>query len=125
MPHVTQAVETPLRLSERMLALAAAISIDFDYFSRHSEDGSGGLLPFMMPMPIPPYPSSEGSPEGAEGSTADTTPPPGAAESPPGDEPSYSGEYLFSVASAGQLSTSSTKAMLHCGPRLYYRYHTT
>ena len=31
-----QAVTRPLLLSKRMIALAAAMSIDYDYFSRHS-----------------------------------------------------------------------------------------
>ena len=31
-----QEVVRPLQLDERMIALAAAISIDFDYFSQHS-----------------------------------------------------------------------------------------
>ena len=64
----TQVVERPLGLSERMLALAAAISIDYDYFSRHSQGGGGLLGPMLFPMPPVPYPAPEGSPEGAEGS---------------------------------------------------------
>lgn len=57
-----------------MIALAAAISIDFDYFSQHSH-GPGMMPGFLYPMPIPSpsYPPSEpeaggteaGSPEGA------------------------------------------------------------
>jgi hypothetical protein len=38
-----QEVARPLRLDERMMALAAAISIDYDYFSQHSHG------PGMMP----------------------------------------------------------------------------
>ncbi|KAI8105382.1 hypothetical protein M9435_000548 [Picochlorum sp. BPE23] len=50
-------VKSPLQVDERMVALAAAISIDYDYFSRHSY-GSGILSPMIhppmpMPMPIP------------------------------------------------------------------------
>jgi hypothetical protein len=48
----------PLTLDERLIALAAAISIDYDYFSRHSY-GSGWLSPFIhvpVPMPVPPVP---------------------------------------------------------------------
>ncbi|GAC94227.1 scramblase [Pseudozyma hubeiensis SY62] len=39
-----------LTLDERAVALATAVSIDFDYFSRHSEGmhGGGGMLPWMM-----------------------------------------------------------------------------
>lgn len=63
----------PLQLDERMIALAAAISIDFDYFSQHSH-GPGMMPGFLFPMPIPTpsYPPPEpevGSPapEGADG----------------------------------------------------------
>ncbi|KAG1456042.1 hypothetical protein G6F56_006925 [Rhizopus delemar] len=35
-------------LDERAVTLACAISIDFDYFSRHSSHGGGGFLPFPM-----------------------------------------------------------------------------
>lgn len=74
-------VQRPLGLSERMLCLAAAISIDYDYFSRHSSGAGGGFLgPFLFPMPMPPYPSegNQGSPEGAE------APAEGAGASPEG-----------------------------------------
>lgn len=42
-----------LTLDERAVALATAVSIDFDYFSRHSEGmhGGGGMFPWMM-MPM-------------------------------------------------------------------------
>ncbi|KAL4451629.1 hypothetical protein ABPG75_007291 [Micractinium tetrahymenae] len=67
------AVHRPLELDERMVALAAAISIDYDFFSRHSY-GGGFLSPFM-PVPIIPYPvpageAAEGAAEGAEGAAA-------------------------------------------------------
>lgn len=77
----SQEVQRPLGLSERMLCLAAAISIDYDYFSRHSSGAGGGFLgPFLFPMPMPPYPSegNQGSPEGAE------APAEGAGASPEG-----------------------------------------
>ena len=51
-----QEVARQLQLSERMLALACAVSIDFDYFSRHSQTGAGGLMPFFMPIPMPTPP---------------------------------------------------------------------
>eukprot|EP01135_Chromosphaera_perkinsii_P007001 Nk52_evm2s659 gene=Nk52_evmTU2s659 len=39
-----------LLYDERAVTLAAAISIDFDYFSRHSRAGGhGGFMPFMFP----------------------------------------------------------------------------
>lgn len=49
-------VHRPLELSERMVALAAAISIDYDFFSRHSY-GGGALSPFIVP-PVVPYPGA-------------------------------------------------------------------
>ncbi|PSC69495.1 Altered inheritance rate of mitochondria 25 [Micractinium conductrix] len=63
-------VHRPLQLDERMVALAAAISIDYDFFSRHSY-GGGFMSPFM-PVPIVPYPvpageAAEGAAAGAEG----------------------------------------------------------
>ncbi|KDN46462.1 Scramblase-domain-containing protein [Tilletiaria anomala UBC 951] len=36
-----------LTLDERAVSLATAVSIDFDYFSRHSRGGSGGMFPFF------------------------------------------------------------------------------
>ncbi|KAI7864715.1 Scramblase-domain-containing protein [Mucor mucedo] len=39
-----------MTLDERAVTLACAISIDFDYFSRHSSHGGGGFLPFPMMM---------------------------------------------------------------------------
>lgn len=41
---------TAMTLDQRAVMLATAVSIDFDYFSRHSHTGSGGFLPFMWPM---------------------------------------------------------------------------
>lgn len=58
-----QQVARPLALDERTLVLAAAVSIDFDYFSQHSH-GSGFLPHFLMPYPgIPPVPYPEGGAE--------------------------------------------------------------
>ncbi len=74
-------VENPLQVDERMVALAAAISIDYDYFSRHSY-GSGFLSPFIplpMPMPVPipdmpgdvpPSTADVGGEEGTGGTTS-------------------------------------------------------
>ena len=72
----------PLSLDERTLALAAAVSVDYDYFSQHSH--GSGLFPHML-MPYPgvppvPYPSSGSSdgevdPSGGSGNDrADTLP---------------------------------------------------
>jgi len=46
--HEVLQVERSLRLGERAAVLAAAISIDFDYFSRHSRRGSS--FPFFLPF---------------------------------------------------------------------------
>ena len=60
------AVSRHLGLEERMIALAAAISIDYDYFSRHSY-GGGFLSPFIHPPIIPfPVPATEGAEAGAD-----------------------------------------------------------
>ncbi|KAG0233826.1 hypothetical protein BGW41_001358 [Actinomortierella wolfii] len=50
-----------LTLDQRAVMLACAVSIDFDYFSRHS--GSGGIMPMPIIMPMgggapPPVPSA-------------------------------------------------------------------
>ncbi|KAJ1652408.1 hypothetical protein IWQ61_007255 [Dispira simplex] len=45
-----------LTLDERAIALACAVTIDVDYFSRHSSHHSGGIFPF--PMIFPSYGSS-------------------------------------------------------------------
>lgn len=66
----------PLALSERMAVLAAAISIDFDFFSQHSSGAGGGFMPFLFPMPFPSYPPPEdggaagAGAEGSEGAAA-------------------------------------------------------
>ena len=59
-----QDVVRPLGIDERTAVLAAAVSIDFDYFSQHSHSG-GGMFPFLMPMPTPGYPPPEASPDAA------------------------------------------------------------
>ncbi|KAK0885959.1 hypothetical protein LTR87_000022 [Friedmanniomyces endolithicus] len=40
---------TAMTLDQRAVMLATAVSIDFDYFSRHSGAGSGGFMPFFWP----------------------------------------------------------------------------
>ena len=72
-------------LDERMTALAAAISIDYDYFSQHSH-GPGMMPGFLFPMPIPThsYPDPDAAP-GAEAGTeaaADAGSAPEAGPSP-------------------------------------------
>ncbi|GAB7342924.1 hypothetical protein MBLNU457_g1034t1 [Dothideomycetes sp. NU457] len=41
--------ESALTLDQRAVMLATAVSIDFDYFSRHSSVGGGGFLPLWFP----------------------------------------------------------------------------
>lgn len=74
-----QVVQRPLMLSERMVALAAAVSVDYDYFSQHSH-GSGWFAPMMFP-PVP-YPSGGGAEGGAEGDEGAQE---GSGEVVPGD----------------------------------------
>ncbi|KAF9345945.1 hypothetical protein BGX34_004347 [Mortierella sp. NVP85] len=57
-----------LTLDQRAIMLACAVSIDFDYFSRHS--GHGGIMPVMMPYGHVPSNSSSDGMEGAGGAVA-------------------------------------------------------
>ncbi|KAK3047819.1 hypothetical protein LTR09_010794 [Extremus antarcticus] len=41
---------TAMTLDQRAVMLATAVSIDFDYFSRHSHSGGMGFMPFFWPM---------------------------------------------------------------------------
>jgi len=41
--------ESALTLDQRAVMLATAVSIDFDYFSRHSSVGGGGFMPLWFP----------------------------------------------------------------------------
>ncbi|KAF2858555.1 Scramblase-domain-containing protein [Piedraia hortae CBS 480.64] len=54
---------TAMTLDQRAVTLATAVSIDFDYFSRHSGHASGGFMPFFWPM-------GGGAAEGAAGGAA-------------------------------------------------------
>ncbi|DBA72062.1 TPA: hypothetical protein ACH3X2_010794 [Trebouxia sp. C0005] len=88
-------VQRPLMLSERMVALAAAVSVDYDYFSQHSQ-GSGWFAPMMFP-PVP-YPSGGGAEGGAEGAEGGDQ---GQGEAVPGDA---------GAAAAGTGASSSADA---------------
>lgn len=46
-------MQHPLPLSERLIALAAAISVDYNYFSPHSQSGGFINPPLFMPIPVP------------------------------------------------------------------------
>ena len=50
----TVEVARPLSLNERAVTLAAVISIDSDFFSRHSAHHGvgGGAMPFFFPFPM-------------------------------------------------------------------------
>jgi uncharacterized protein YxjI len=55
-PQVTGgqlAVARPLALDERMVALAAAVAIDFAFFSQHSHTSGMFAPPLLFPMPLP------------------------------------------------------------------------
>ncbi|KAK9863287.1 hypothetical protein WJX84_002469 [Apatococcus fuscideae] len=85
------AVVRNLSLSERMIALAAAISIDYNYFSRHSH--GGGWFPMFMPLPMPPYPSGDAGPgpgtDGGAGGEGEA-----GGDAGPGPGPDAGGEGL-------------------------------
>jgi hypothetical protein len=65
--YLLQVVHKPLPLTERMIALAAAISVDYNFFSQHSS--SGGLIspPLLMPVPLPGGGMGGGEAAGAGG----------------------------------------------------------
>lgn len=70
-----------LTLDERAVALACAVSIDFDFFSRHSSHGAGGFFPF-------PFFGFGGGDEARDNNgeappPTDTTPPPQYPSQPP------------------------------------------
>lgn len=109
------AVVRPLALDERMVALAAAISIDYDFFSRHSS-GGGALSPFIHPPIIPfPMPMGGGAAEGgaeaaaegsdvAGGAVGDSSTSSSSGAIPPEGAPSGGG--------SGNNSSSATDAPL-------------
>ncbi|EPQ30584.1 uncharacterized protein PFL1_02108 [Pseudozyma flocculosa PF-1] len=67
----------PLTLDERAVALATAVSIDFDYFSRHSShaSGGGGMFPWFY-MGGGGAEAGEAGAGGATGGQPPTAPPP-------------------------------------------------
>ncbi|KAJ1928480.1 hypothetical protein IWQ60_001997 [Tieghemiomyces parasiticus] len=73
-----------LTLDERAVALACAVTIDIDYFSRHSGHGGGGFMPFPMFFPGMGGGGGEAAEQGTEaGGAPDTTSSPGATGAPP------------------------------------------
>eukprot|EP01025_Chloroclados_australasicus_P055600 TRINITY_DN6776_c0_g2_i12.p1 TRINITY_DN6776_c0_g2~~TRINITY_DN6776_c0_g2_i12.p1 ORF type:complete len:483 (+),score=71.66 TRINITY_DN6776_c0_g2_i12:2459-3907(+) len=69
------AVSRPLSLTERQIALACAITIDFDYFSQHSHTSGWITPPLIIPTPVPSPGGAEGGPD-VGGDVAGGTPPP-------------------------------------------------
>lgn len=59
-----QVVGRPLQLEERMIALACAVTVDFDFFSQHSAGGGAGGGMFM------PFPMMGGYGSSTEGGAA-------------------------------------------------------
>ncbi|GAX76018.1 hypothetical protein CEUSTIGMA_g3461.t1 [Chlamydomonas eustigma] len=86
------AVARSMELSERMITLACAISVDYDFFSQHSHGGGlvGGFMPYYVPVPsssqsVPGTESgatTPGSSDGAAGAGAS-----GAAQGAAGGVP--------------------------------------
>ncbi|KAJ8654259.1 hypothetical protein O0I10_010081 [Lichtheimia ornata] len=70
-----------MTLDERAVTLACAVSIDFDYFSRHSHAGSGGIMPF----PFFGFGGSGEQPadQGGDNTPSSTPPPPNDSSYPP------------------------------------------
>jgi uncharacterized protein YxjI len=64
------AVSRPLALDERMVALAAAVAIDFAFFSQHSHTSGMFAPPLLFPMPFPGGAGGEGGEGGAGGGAA-------------------------------------------------------
>ncbi|KAJ1979389.1 hypothetical protein H4R34_002841 [Dimargaris verticillata] len=91
-PLVTTTAPQPTRaltLDERAVALACAVTIDIDYFSRHSSHGGGGLMPFPIFFPgygAPPEPSeTANAPQSPDSGQISQVPPTsGPADLPPG-----------------------------------------
>lgn len=91
----------PLSIDEKSLVLAAAVAIDFDYFSHTS--GRPGLLGWLpLPIPIPsPYPEdvSSGAPDSADGASADAA---GAAGMGSGVGDTFPPDEIHDIGEGGQ-----------------------
>ncbi|CAK9230308.1 unnamed protein product [Sphagnum jensenii] len=85
-------VSRPLNLVERAVALALAVSLDNDYFSRHSQPGVG------FPMPIPFF--------GSEATSEDPTMSTSQSESASTPHAGYGGE--FGRSSEDEYRTGET-----------------
>lgn len=66
--QVTPTEATDLTLDERAMTLATAVTIDIDYFSRHSGSGGAGFPLFMWGTPGSEYHDGQG---GAPSQTSD------------------------------------------------------
>jgi hypothetical protein len=85
---------TGMSLDQRAVMLATAVTVDYDYFSRHSR-GSGGMLPFMM--------MGGGEAGGAAGGAA-------AGEAAAGAGAAGAGELGAAVGGAGRAVGGATAA---------------
>eukprot|EP00197_Chlamydomonas_leiostraca_P013131 CAMPEP_0202872482 /NCGR_PEP_ID=MMETSP1391-20130828/21300_1 /ASSEMBLY_ACC=CAM_ASM_000867 /TAXON_ID=1034604 /ORGANISM="Chlamydomonas leiostraca, Strain SAG 11-49" /LENGTH=518 /DNA_ID=CAMNT_0049553531 /DNA_START=71 /DNA_END=1624 /DNA_ORIENTATION=+ len=113
-------VVRPLALDERMAVLAAAISVDYDYFSQHSHHGGGLVPPMFIPLPgSSPTPVPAGDPgappAGAAGAGAVGAE--GAASAHPGsDGLGHDTAGGFGAGSAqGAAASSSPPGDMHLG----------
>ncbi|KAG0592022.1 hypothetical protein KC19_1G218700 [Ceratodon purpureus] len=66
------AVARPLKLTERAVVLALAVSLDNDYFSRHSQHGIGMPLPFPFPYYSSGAAAAEDSPAGSSNTESES-----------------------------------------------------
>jgi uncharacterized protein YxjI len=81
-PQVTGgqlAVARPLALDERMVALAAAVAIDFAFFSQHSHTSGMFAPPLLFPMPLPGGGGVGGGPAAEEAGGGEGAAPVGGA----------------------------------------------
>eukprot|EP00798_Chlamydomonas_sp_ICE-L_P030944 gene30944-36000_t len=87
-------VARPMQLSEKLVTLACAITVDYDYFSQHSSNshgmfGMGMGMPMPIPVPMPGGGASEGGgTEGGSAAGAGAPPPP----PPAGGEQDFGGD---------------------------------
>jgi uncharacterized protein YxjI len=101
-PSTTVDVARPLSLSERAVTLAAVISIDSDFFSRHSSHHGvgGGGMPFFFPFPMGGFGGGdEAAPDASSAGEAQEA----GGESPPQDLDLDLGDEAIDEDTAGWL----------------------
>ncbi|KAI8992309.1 Scramblase-domain-containing protein [Pilobolus umbonatus] len=94
-----------MTLDERAVTLACAISIDFDYFSRHT--GRGGLMDFMFFPAFGGGPRHEENPQPTN-ETSPIPPPTDTVPPPPSSTTNEYGDEWLSDDQAGVSSPSDT-----------------